>query len=73
MCGMSYSQADPVRAILRHAGGAASSAAADIKRASAQAGAASHMGDGGLPEAVTARERELLIACEVLLGILKAM
>ncbi len=70
---MSYSQGDPVRAIYRHAGGAASSAATGIERASGQAGPASHNAEGGLSEAVTARERDLLIVCEVLLGILKAM
>ena len=72
VCEMLCFQADPVRAMYRHAGGAASRAAMGIERANNQAGPASHTADGEASQAITARERDLLITCEVLLGMFKA-
>lgn len=73
---MSCFQAEPVLAIYGHARRAVETAAHIIKRAmepAYEAGPASYAAKDGLSGAITASEREMLMACEVLLDIFEAM
>ena len=73
---MSCSQAAPVHAIYRHARRAAECAVRFAKRvmeATDDAGPASHMAYHGLSGAITASERDMLMACDVLSDIFEAM
>ena len=65
-----------MRALYGHAKRVATEAAKDIERATEaahSAGPASRIANAWLPEAITASERDLLMACEVLLDAFTAM